>query len=224
MTTEVKQLSMFSAPDKVMTAQHGGDRKSEDVIKSDNVTLDDRGNTNTYALRETEPEEPGLLYDCDRDHLEIGDHIIIYADGHRERVKVKKMAGEKAPQCEGWTHAVPVAYGSELAEMLYYLDGYAWGVDKNLNSVSVGRIQDVENYFSTGSTQGLTPEAVSILSEIKMEAKRNDGTIRTVKVDLRAPKFKQRGDKRIRPLRNSRNINRDIRPVPPRKRLTVHRH
>lgn len=115
---------------------------------------------------------------------------------------------------DGWCHN----------NMMFVEYGSAYALADNGATVCLGPMPEVEKYLKYGIEQGLHPVAVKILNSIKnMEAEiARRESVNTVITKLPAYSINKRNSVRVRPVRNSRNNARHIKPAKVRKKPTLY--
>ena len=172
--------------------------------------------------------EKQLLFDYKRDSLEVGEAILLLADGAREKVRVAELEGEASPALPmsllGKEEEAGRDYWSEGGQV-YFLDGYAWGLNPKLETICLGTAQAVRVAIADPALKCGDPDidgVVNMERELKREEREQYGRRPEGTVKLRASKLRKPGNKRVRPLFSTRGFSKNIRRPKKAKKLTLH--
>ncbi len=148
-----------------------------------------------------------LLYDCRRDgEIKLDEFLVLYENGTTVRVpKVKdnEPAVASPTQQTSWSKEGQV----------YYVDGYAYGINDELKTICLGREVDVRAAVVNPKTHSGNPDIDAIINsernilkgiyqtEVEIHGRRIEG----IKANLRACKPERPGNLRIRLVRDIRH-------------------
>ena len=109
-------------------------------------------------------------------------------------------------------------------DMIFVTAGKGYGVHPTGNTICLGTEQSINDILAKGRTPAGTPSAIKETFEAILKIKREveHGKQRTVTSNLRAPGFKQRSNKRIRPGVTTRYDTKHFKPTKVRTKPSLH--
>ena len=164
-----------------------------------------------------------LLYDYKRDgEIRPGEALLVYEDGTTEKVRSEDLYKEQevAPSAsedkECWS----------AGDQIHFLDGQAWGLNKELESICLGTEVAVRAALDNPKLKCGDLEVDGVIAlerEVLRKEKESYGKRPEGNVNLRASKSSRPDNKRIRPMSTSRRIRNYTGQPKARKRTPLHR-
>ena len=164
-----------------------------------------------------------LLYDDQRDKdLKLGETLLVYEDGTTEKVREEALYKEQEVTPSASEGKESWSTGGQI----YFLDGQAWGLNKELESICLGTEVAVRAALDNPKLKCGSPEIDGVIAlerEVLRKEKESYGKRPEGNVNLRASKSSRPDSKRVRPMSTSRRIRNYTGQSKARKRTPLHR-
>lgn len=149
--------------------------------------------------------------------LAEGEAIIIYQDGTRERASMADLIKQALPE--------PIKGKESYSEghQVYFLDGYAWGIDAELQPVCLGTEAAVRAAIDNPKLKSGIPEVDAIIEqERQVKTKENEGNAAGHKPErITGLKRKRNNSKRASAIKGAKSGLRTFRRLKAGKKFSA---